>query len=217
MKALVLVDLQNDFMPFGALPVTDGDAVVPVANAVAPRFDLVVATQDWHPLNHCSFAARHTGMTAGQIIELGGISQTLWPTHCVQNTPGASFHSGLDVAAIDKVIRKGADPAIDSYSGFYDNDHRSATGLETFLRQHTVREIAVLGLATDYCVKFTALDAIQLGFDVTVLADGCRAVNLDSSDGQRALNDMAIAGCRIATSTGIRGTGGPGINRSINS
>ncbi|MDY0088416.1 MAG: bifunctional nicotinamidase/pyrazinamidase [Coriobacteriia bacterium] len=200
MNALVLVDVQNDFMPFGLLPVAEGDDVVVVANALAPHFELVVATQDWHPATHGSFAVNHPGTEVGQVIELGGVAQVLWPPHCVQNTPGASFHSALDVAAIDHVVRKGTDPAIDSYSGFFDNDHRTATGLESWLRQHDVHTITLVGLATDYCVKYTALDGISSGFEVTVVSDGCRAVNLQPYDGARALEEMAAVGCRVITS-----------------
>lgn len=198
--ALVLVDIQNDFMPFGALAVTGGDEVVSVANRLAPRFGLVVATQDWHPAEHGSFAVNHPGTEPGQVIELGGVAQVLWPPHCVQDTPGASFHSALDVAAIDHVVHKGTNPAIDSYSGFFDNDHRTATGLETWLHEHGVRAITLLGLATDYCVKYTALDGVALGFEVTVVSDGCRAVNLEPDDGKRALEEMATAGCKVVTS-----------------
>jgi nicotinamidase/pyrazinamidase len=203
MDALVLVDIQNDFMPFGALPVAGGDEVVPVANTLAPRFELVVATQDWHPAGHGSFAVNHPGAEPGQAIELGGVPQVLWPPHCVQNTPGASFHSALDVGAVRHVVRKGTDPAIDSYSGFFDNDHRSATGLETLLRERGVTGVTLLGLATDYCVKYTALDGAALGFAVTVISDGCRAVDLSAGDGQRALEEMAAAGCRVLTSSAL--------------
>lgn len=204
MDALVFVDIQNDFMPFGALSVAGGDEVVPVANTLAPCFELVVATQDWHPAGHGSFAVNHPGTEPGQeVIELGGVPQVLWPPHCVQNTPGASFHSALDVGAVRHVVRKGTDPAIDSYSGFFDNDHRFATGLETLLRERGVTRVTLLGLATDYCVKYTALDGAALGFEVTVISDGCRAVDLSAGDGERALEEMAAAGCRVLTSSAL--------------
>ncbi|MCE5191324.1 MAG: bifunctional nicotinamidase/pyrazinamidase [Actinomycetia bacterium] len=199
MKALIVVDIQNDFMPFGALPVADGDAVVPVANALMPRFSLVVATQDWHPPTHGSFASNHPGTSPGDVIELGAVEQVLWPDHCVQGTPGASFHSALEVARIDQVVRKGTDPAIDSYSGFFDSDQRSATGLGDLLTQRAVDEIVVLGLATDYCVRATVTDAIGLGFGVTVVIDGCRAVDLSPGDGERAFAAMHSEGARILT------------------
>jgi len=200
-KALVLVDIQNDFMPRGALPVVDGDAVVRVANRLAAAAGIVVATQDWHPSDHGSFASNHPGTSPGDVIDLGGIDQVLWPDHCVQNEPGASFHSGLDVARIGHVVRKGTDPTIDSYSGFYDNGHRKDTGLAAWLGSMGVRELWLVGLATDYCVKYTALDAIELGFEVTVMSDGVRAVNLSPGDGAAALDEMRHAGCKVETSS----------------
>ena len=197
MRALLLVDIQNDFVPGGALPVPDGDAVVPVANALTPRFGLVVASQDWHPPGHGSFASAHPGRTPGEVVDLGGVDQVLWPDHCVQNAPGASFHSALDVGGIDHVVRKGTDPGIDSYSAFFDNGHRKDTGLAAFLREHGVDEIVVCGLATDYCVRATVLDAMGLGFGVTVIEDGCRAVDLAAGDGERALGEMRSAGAAV--------------------
>lgn len=197
MDALVLVDVQNDFMPFGALPVPSGDEVVDVANALAARFGLVVATQDWHPAGHASFASSHEHRSPGEMVELAGVPQVLWPDHCVQNSPGASFHSGLDVAAIDLVVRKGADPGIDSYSGFFDNGHLRDTGLSAALRARGIDSVTLVGLATDYCVKYTALDAVALGFAVTVVEDGVRAVNLAEGDGAAALDEMRRAGCRV--------------------
>ena len=200
MNVLLIVDVQNDFMPFGALPVAEGDAVVAVANSLSRGFDLVVATQDWHPADHGSFAANHPGTEPGQVIELGGVPQVLWPPHCVQDTPGASFHSGLDIGPVHHVVRKGIHRDIDSYSGFFENDRRTATGLEGFLRERGVTRVTLLGLTTDYCVKYTALDGAALGFEVTVVADGCRAVNLAPGDGERALEEMAAAGCRVVQS-----------------
>jgi len=197
MRALLLVDIQNDFMPFGALPVPDGDAVVLVANALMARFPLVVATQDWHPSDHGSFASAHPGHAPGDVIDLGGVAQVLWPDHCVQSSPGASLHSALDVGGIDHVVRKGTDPAIDSYSAFYDNGHLKDTGLAAFLNERGVDEFVVVGLATDYCVKFTVLDAAGLGFGVTVVEDGCRAVDLAPGDGEAAFAEMRAAGARV--------------------
>jgi nicotinamidase/pyrazinamidase len=201
MRALILVDIQNDFMPFGALPVADGDAVVAVANGLAERFSLVVATQDWHPADHGSFASMHDGLHPGDIVDLGGVEQVLWPDHCVQNTPGASFHSALNVAAIDYVVRKGTERDVDSYSGFYDNDRRRDTGLGEYLMSRGVDEVVICGLATDYCVKYTVLDAVGMGFGVTVIEDGCRAVDLQAGDGDRALVDMHSAGARVLESS----------------
>lgn len=197
MRALLLVDIQNDFCPGGALAVRDGDAVVAVANALVPRFSLVVATQDWHPVGHGSFSSSHPGTSPGDIVDLGGVPQVLWPDHCVQNSPGSSFHSALDVACIDHIVHKGTDPGIDSYSAFFDNGHLKDTGLAAFLEERAVDELVLLGLATDYCVKFTVLDAIGLGFGVTVVEDGCRAVNMAEGDGVRAFDEMRSAGAHV--------------------
>ena len=199
LKALVLVDLQNDFLPAGALPVPDGDQVIPLANQIMQRFDLVVATQDWHPSNHASFAAIHPGKMPGDVIDLDGLQQTLWPVHCVQNTVGSAFAPGLDISRVRKIIRKGTDPGIDSYSGFFDNGHRKSTGLDFYLKQAGVTETFILGLATDYCVKFTAMDALELGFATYVLVDACRGVELQTGDVAAALHDMATAGVQIIT------------------
>ncbi len=200
MRALIVVDVQNDFCPGGALAVPEGDAVVSVANALMPRFSLVVATQDWHPAGHGSFASAHAGRAPGDVIDLGGVQQVLWPGHCVQNTPGASFHSALDVAGIDHVVRKGTDAGIDSYSAFFDNGHAKDTGLAAFLEQRCAEELVVLGLATDYCVKATVLDALGLGFGVTVVRDGCRAVEIAEGDAERAFKEMRSAGARVIPS-----------------
>jgi nicotinamidase/pyrazinamidase len=194
MKALILVDLQNDFLPTGALPVPEGDAVIPVANALLPSFDVVVATQDWHPAEHGSFAANHAGRQPGEMAELAGLPQVLWPAHCVQNTLGAAFAPGLDTARITHVIRKGTDPEIDSYSGFFDNGGRKATGLGDLLHELGVDEVHILGLATDYCVKFTALDAVRLGFTTYLIVEGCRGVNLQPGDVEQALTELQQAG-----------------------
>lgn len=177
MNALILVDLQNDFLPGGALAVAEGDQVIPVANRLALEYPLVIATQDWHPENHSSFS--------------------IWPPHCVQNTKGAQFAPDLDTAAIHHIFQKGTDPEIDSYSGFFDNDHRKSTGLGDFLKSKEVTTVTIMGLATDYCVKFTALDARQLGLDVTVIRSGCRAVNLKPGDEKTAYEAMRKAGVKL--------------------
>lgn len=200
MDALILVDLQNDFVPGGALPVPHGDAVVAVANRLQPLFDLVVATLDWHPSDHGSFAANHEGKQPGDRIELNGLEQILWPVHCVQNTPGAELLAALNTTRIAKSFRKGTDPAIDSYSGFFDNGHRKATGLGDYLRGRNVTRVYILGLATDYCVRFTALDARQLGFETSLIEDGCRGVDLHPGDVEAALREMQNAGVRITNS-----------------
>ncbi|MAQ13468.1 MAG: nicotinamidase/pyrazinamidase [Sandaracinus sp.] len=199
-RALILVDIQNDFMPGGALAVPDGFAVVPVANALMPHFDLVVASQDWHPADHGSFASQHPGKAPGEMGELAGLPQVMWPDHCVQGTAGAAFAPGLDFDLAPQgvtVFQKGTDPAIDSYSAFFDNGHRKATGLGAFLQERQVEEVVVLGVATDYCVKFTALDAAQLGFRVTLVRDGVRAVNLKPTDGEAALHQLAARGVTV--------------------
>jgi nicotinamidase/pyrazinamidase len=193
-----VVDVQNDFLPGGALPVPEGNRVIPVINKMMQRFDLVVATQDWHPPNHGSFAANHPGKKPGEQIDLNGLSQILWPVHCVQNTAGADFPSPLDKSRFSRIFRKGTDPEIDSYSGFFDNGHRRSTGLADFLREKEAREIYVCGLATDYCVKFTALDAIQLGFRTLLVLDACRGVNLHPGDVDAAVAEMKSAGVVVS-------------------
>lgn len=206
MRALVLVDLQNDFLPAppatggpgGALAVPDGHAVVPVANALLPRFEVAVATQDWHPPGHASFASSYPGRRPGEVVDLDGLSQVLWPDHCVQHTAGASFAADLDVARVTHVARKGTAARIDSYSGFFDNGHRQDTGLDAWLRGRGADELWVLGLATDYCVRWTALDAVRLGYRVTLVPAGCRGVELRPGDCAAALAEMAAAGVRMA-------------------
>ncbi len=203
MRALVLVDLQNDFLAGGALAVPDGNAVVPLANALQPSFPLVVCTQDWHPPNHESFASQHPGRQPGDQIELAGLPQTLWPDHCVQGSVGAEFAPDLDTSRLDAVFQKGSDRGIDSYSAFFDNAHRKDTGLGDWLKQKGVREVWLLGLATDYCVRFSALDALGLGFATHVIEDGCRAVDLQPGDGRRALEEMAAGGAKITRSSAV--------------
>ena len=201
MEALIVVDIQNDFIPGGALAVPGGDEVIPVVNRLQTRFELIVATRDWHPHDHGSFAANHPGKRVGDSIELGGLQQTLWPVHCVQNTPGADFAPGLNGDRWAKVVVKGTDPDIDSYSGFYDNGHRMATGLGDFLKQKRVSTVFVAGLATDYCIKFTALDARALGFATFVVRDCCRGVDLNPGDVEGAVDEMRAAGVGIVDST----------------
>jgi nicotinamidase/pyrazinamidase len=202
-KALIVVDVQNDFVPGGALAVPEGDLIVPICNRLMKAFDLVVATQDWHPANHGSFAVNHPGKQIGDIIELNGLQQILWPAHCVQNTQGAMFVEGLETDRFDRVFQKGTDPAIDSYSGFFDNGHRKETGLATYLKMKGVNDVYVCGLATDYCVKFTALDAKQLGFGVHLVRDACRGVNLKPGDVEAAIAEMKSAGVEIVTSDNV--------------
>ena len=203
MKALILVDIQNDFLPGGALAVPDGDAVIPVANKLQSAYPLVVATQDWHPTEHGSFAASHPGKKVFEKIELNGLPQTLWPVHCVQNTTGAELARALDRERIAKVFPKGTDPNIDSYSGLFDNGHRRSSGLGEWLKAQCVTEVFVCGLATDYCVKFTALDAAKMGFKTHFLEDASRGVNLEFDDVKNAIEEMKRAGVVVVHSADI--------------
>lgn len=198
MTALLLIDIQNDFMPGGALAVPGGDVIIPMVNRLMSGFDLVVATQDWHPADHGSFAANHPGKALFEQIDLDGLPQTLWPVHCVQNTGGALFAPSLDTRRIERVFTKGLNPRIDSYSGFYDNGHRASTGMGGWLKARGVRKLCIAGVATDYCVKFTVLDALTEGFEVQLLADACRGVDLNTGDGERAIEAMRDAGAVIA-------------------
>lgn len=197
MEALIVVDVQNDFCPGGALAVHRGDEVVPFINRIRGQYPLVIFTQDWHPRNHKSFASNNPGTKVGDVIQLAGQPQVMWPDHCVQNTPGADFHPQLRREPADPVFRKGEVPEIDSYSGFMDNDRRHETGLREYLALRGVTDVTVVGLATDYCVKFTVLDALKFGLKVTVLKDGCRAVNLQPGDEARAYAEMQAAGARV--------------------
>ena len=204
-RALILVDLQYDFMPGGALGVAQGDQLVPLANRMQGFFDLVLATQDWHPPDHSSFARNHPGHEIGQVIDTDGISQVLWPVHCVQNTGGAALVSTLVTSEIRRIFYKGTNPAIDSYSAFFDNGHRQSTGLGDYLKEMGVEAVYLMGLATDYCVKYSVLDARELGFEITVIEDGCRAVELQAGDGERAIEAMRESGARFQTSGEVCG------------
>src|SRR5688572_17322463 len=201
MKALILVDIQNDFLPGGALAVPRGDEIISIANQLQCIFDIVVATQDWHPADHGSFAANHPGRKLYEQIELDGLPQTLWPIHCVQNTRGAELAPTILRERIEKIFQKGTDPGIDSYSGFFDNGHRKSTGLGEWLKERGVAEVFVCGLATDYCVKFTALDAVQFGFKTALIEDASRGVNLRPTDVTEAIAEMKRAGVQVVNST----------------
>jgi nicotinamidase/pyrazinamidase len=203
MRALLLLDIQNDFCPGGALPAVDGNRIVAVANRLIPHFDLVLATLDFHPPNHGSFASQHPNKRPFDMGNLSGRPQLLWPTHCVQGTHGAEFHPCLHVAAIEQVFAKGTNPKIDSYSGFFDNGRRKSTGLCDCLRAHGVDHVVVMGLPTEFCVRATVLDALDLGLQVTVVADGCRPLDLMDGDGERALESMRMAGAAIVESRAI--------------
>jgi nicotinamidase/pyrazinamidase len=203
MNALIFVDLQNDFLPGGALAVPHGDEVIPVANELQQRFDLVVATKDWHPSDHGSFAANHKGKKPGDRIILDGIEQILWPVHCVQNTHGAEFATSFDTSRIAHIFHKGIDPKIDSYSTFFDNAHRRHTGLAHYLEQRGIKDIYLMGLALDYCVKYSALDARYLGLKTHVILDGCRGIELEPGDISRALEEMKRAGTVLLKSSDL--------------
>ena len=197
MHALLLIDIQNDFLSGGALAVPGGDEIIPIVNALMPGFEMIVATQDWHPANHGSFAANHPGRNVFESIDLHGLPQTLWPVHCVQNTGGALFAPALETRRIARVFPKGTDAQIDSYSGFFDNGHRGDTGLTAWLREQGVTELTLCGLATDYCVKFTALDALECGFKVNLHLPACRGVDLQQGDCENAVAEMRERGAVI--------------------
>ena len=192
MKALLLIDVQPDFMPGGRLPVAGGDEILPLLNQLQPRFDLVVATQDWHPAGHQSFASSHPGRTVFDQIDLHGLPQVLWPDHCVQGTPGAALHPALHPNRIEAIFRKGTNPEIDSYSAFFDNGHRKSTGLADYLRGRGITTVHVAGLAADYCVYFSALDALREGFTTFLIEDATRAI--DAAGFTRAKADFAERG-----------------------
>jgi len=200
MNALIIVDLQNDFLPGGALAVPGGDEVIPLANELQRRFDVVLVTQDWHPPDHGSFAANHPGKKPGDRIMLDGIEQILWPVHCVRNTRGAEFAPSFSTTRIADVFHKGIDPRIDSYSTFFDNAHRRSTGLTDYLKDRSIKDIYLLGLALDYCVKYSALDARQLGLNTHVVLDGCRGIDLQPGDLDRAVDEMKRVGATILQS-----------------
>jgi nicotinamidase/pyrazinamidase len=203
MRALIIVDIQNDFLPGGALAVPGGNEIIPIVNRIQAGFDLVVMTQDFHPSHHGSFAANHPGHSIYEVIDLNGLPQVLWPVHCVQGSPGAEFPIALDIRNVDRVFVKGTDPLIDSYSGFFDNGGQKATGLGDYLAEKGVTSVHVCGLATDYCVKFTALDAIALGFETVLIEDACKGVNLGPDDIKNAISEMRSEGIKVIQSTQI--------------
>lgn len=197
MKALIIVDVQNDFTPGGALAVKEGDQVVSIINQLQEKFDFIVATQDWHPADHGSFAANHPEKNVGEFISLNGVNQILWPVHCVQDTKGAEFHPELTNEKWKAIFQKGTNPQVDSYSGFFDNNRLGDTGLGAYLRENGIEDIFVCGLATDYCVKFTVLDSISQGFKTTLIADATRAVNIHENDDLKAINEMSASGAKV--------------------
>lgn len=198
-----MVDLQNDFCKGGSLEVPSGDEVIPIANQLQSKFDVVIATKDWHPKDHMSFASNHPPHKPHDVIEIGNLKQVLWPDHCIQESKGAELHPELDVSLIQKYILKGTDKSIDSYSAFFDNAHLRTTGLADYLQQQNIHDIYILGLATDYCVKYSCLDAVHCGFNVHIIKDACRGVNLNPDDVENALLEMSDEGVRIINSTEV--------------
>jgi len=198
--ALLVIDVQNDFCPGGSLPVPEGDAVVPVINRLLPRFPVVVATQDWHPRDHVSFASNHPGTEPFSTIELQGVAQTLWPDHCIPGTHGAELHAGLDTAPLDLVLRKGMSPQLDSYSAFFENDRRTPTGLAGYLRERGVSEVYLSGLAADVCVYFSALDAARLGLSATFIEDATRGIDAPPGTLAERLEELRRSGVRMIRS-----------------
>ncbi len=200
--ALVAIDVQNDFCPGGALEVPDGDAVVEKINRLADKFHVKVFTQDWHPADHASFAANHAGKQPFDTVDLSYGTQVLWPPHCVQGTQGAEFHAGLETSKADVIVRKGFRAEIDSYSAFFENDRETPTGLDGYLRSRGVGKILCAGLATDFCVRYSAVDAARLGFEVVLIEDACRAIDLDGSLGA-AMKEMRELGVAIEQTSSL--------------
>lgn len=189
-RVLLIIDVQNDFCPGGSLAVNDGDRVVPVINRCGRFFDRVIATQDWHPQNHVSFASSHPGKKIHEVVNVNGVEQVLWPQHCVQGTRGADFHPALDTENVSLVLRKGTNPNIDSYSAFRENDKKTITGLDGYLRGLSISDIYLSGLATDYCVFYSALDAVSLGFNTHLIIDACRGVDIPAGNLERSVRVM---------------------------
>lgn len=202
-SALLIIDVQNDFLPGGALAVNHGDEVVPIINALQEEFDFIVSTQDFHPAHHKSFAANHEGKNEYDEIELNGLTQILWPVHCVQESEGAEFHKELNPIKWKAIFQKGKNPEVDSYSGFFDNARRGDTGLGDFLQNEGIMNVYVTGLAQDFCVKFTALDSVSLGFKTYLITDATRAVNLAPEDGDKAFEELKNTGVILIESTAI--------------
>ena len=199
-KAIIIVDVQNDFIT-GSLAVPGAEEIIPVINNIQKKFDLVVTTQDFHPSNHGSFAPSPDKI--GTIINLNGLDQILWPVHCVQNSDGAEFHKELNLDQLDANFTKGTNPDIDSYSGFFDNGKKQDTGLDAYLKDQNVDEVYVCGLATDYCVKFTAVDAADLGYKTYLINDASRGVNINPNDVENAIEDMKKKGIKIVNAEDI--------------
>jgi len=201
MRALVIIDMQNDFIPGGSLAVPEGDKLVPIINNLQEKFDLIIATQDWHPQDHSSFAENHSGKKDFEIIELGGIDQILWPVHCVQNSEGAQFHSDLKTQKLEAIFRKGTNKEIDSYSGFYDNAHLKSTGLSGYLNEKGISQLYFCGLAAEYCVYFSIIDALKEGFETFLIEDATKAIS--KTEFEKAKKEILHAGGKIITASEI--------------
>lgn len=202
-QVFILVDLQNDFMPGGSLGVPGAGEAISLINRLIPHYPLILATQDWHPLDHTSFAANHKGKKVGEMIEVNGILQILWPVHCVRYTHGAELVSSLNKDEIDSIFFKGTDKWIDSYSAFFDNARKRSTGLAEYLQSRKIEEITIAGVATDYCVLYSTIDALDLGFSVTVIQDACRGIDLHPDDVERSWKTMEEKGAKLITSREI--------------
>jgi nicotinamidase/pyrazinamidase len=196
-NALLIIDVQNDFCPGGALAVKEGDKIIPLINSIQNKFYKVVATQDWHPHNHISFASNHPGKKVYDEIDINNIKQVLWPDHCLAGTKGAEFHPALNIAEIHLILRKGTDANIDSYSAFMENDKKTFTGLEGYLKSLNIKQVFIVGLATDYCVYYTAMDALRLGFETYVIIDACRGVDVPEGNIQRVICSMQNNGIKV--------------------
>ncbi|WP_458627003.1 bifunctional nicotinamidase/pyrazinamidase [Winogradskyella sp. PC D3.3] len=201
MKTLLIIDVQNDFIPNGSLPVPYGDQIVPIINKIQDKFDLVIGTQDWHPKDHISFASNHDGKSVFDEIEIHGQPQTLWPNHCVQGTAGAAFHPDLNTDKFEAIFRKGTHKTIDSYSAFYDNDHLKSTGLAGYLKEKGTTQLYLCGLAADICVYFSARDAVKEGFDCFFIEDASKALDKDVFEKRK--KEMIAMGIQMLTSTSI--------------
>jgi nicotinamidase/pyrazinamidase len=197
-KALIIVDIQNDFLPKGTLHVKDSDQIIPIINQLQEKFDTVILTRDWHPSNHCSFASTHN-LKPAEVVFVHGIRQVLWPVHCVENTFGSEFSQQLNQKKISKIISKGIDEGIDSYSAFYDNLKKRSTGLEIYLKENDIKKVYFCGLTTEYCVRYSVIDAVELGFEVYVFEDAIRPVNLKPADSDRAIFEMKQMGAHFLT------------------
>ena len=199
-NALIIVDVQNDFCPGGKLAVPDGDKIIQTINKLSNKFEKVIATQDWHPENHLSFAVNHPGKKEFEVFDYKGIKQVLWPAHCVSGTPGADFHPDLTIKNINLILRKGSNPEIDSYSAFRENDRTTMTGLEGYLKSLEIKEIYLCGLALDYCIFYSAMDAKELGFETFVIIDGTKGIDSPIGNIDKSLNVMKEAGIKIVES-----------------